>query len=296
MIRSTLSRLIAAAALLATVGFANATSTDFRTLCAGFLPENTMNIPVGLFATGGLTEEQFNQVLDRVERIFHDDVTKLGDTLTIRRNWTDGTVNASAMRSGNTEILNMYGGLARHPAVTIEGFALVACHEYGHHHGGAPKMGGWFGNDWATNEGGADYYAALKCLRRFFAEDDNAAILATATVDPVAETACRSQFTDEKDQLICMRTSLAGQSVADLFFAMKKETTPARYSTPDKSVVSRTNDDHPATQCRLDTMFAGLQCAVAVGDALSDDDYQTGACFAPRDAVGFRPRCWFAPN
>ncbi|MBC7370048.1 MAG: hypothetical protein H7326_00685 [Bdellovibrionaceae bacterium] len=255
-----------------------------------------MNIPVGAFTTGGLTEVQFNGVLDRLERVFAEDVSKVGDVLKIKRLWNDGTVNASAMRMGNTEVLNMYGGLARHPTITVEGFALVACHEFGHHHGGAPKSGGWYGNDWATNEGGADYYATLKCLRRFFAEDDNAAIIATAGIDPVADATCKAQYADANDQLLCLRASMAGQSVADLFYTMKKETKPANYGTPDKSTVSETNDDHPATQCRLDTMLAGFACNVASTEALSDTDYKVGSCSGPVGTVGARPLCWFAPN
>jgi hypothetical protein len=93
-----------------------------------------------------------------------------------------------------------------------------------------------------------------------------------------------------------LRTSMAGQSVANLFYVMKKEPTAPAYSTPDKSVVRETNDDHPATQCRLDTMFAGMTCNVATSEALSNDDYKQGSCYAPRDSVGPRPLCWFAPN
>ena len=63
--------------------------------------------------------------------------------------------------------------------ITVDGMALVACHEMGHHMGGAPKIDGWYGSSWATNEGGADYYGTLKCARRFFAGDDNASIVKT---------------------------------------------------------------------------------------------------------------------
>ena len=66
----------------------------------------------------------------------------------------------------------MFGGLARHKLVTPDGFALVACHEMGHHLGGAPRRGGW-----ASNEGQSDYYATTKCARRIWAEDNNAAIM-----------------------------------------------------------------------------------------------------------------------
>lgn len=297
MTNTTLRRALAVVALVATVGFTNQTATkEVSEMCAGFVPENNLNIPVGLFTVGGITEQQFNQVIDRMEKLYTKDVEAMGDRLKINRLWSDGTVNASAQRSGNTQVVNMYGGLARHPATTIEGFALVICHEYGHHNGGAPKMQSWFGGAWATNEGGSDYFAGLKCLRRFFAEDDNAAILKDLELDPVAEAACTAQFPEEQDRLICLRTSLAGQSVANLFQALRKETTPPTFGTPDKKEVTRTDDRHPATQCRLDTYFAGSLCVAKENEKLSNSDYKAGSCYTPRDAVGARPRCWFAPG
>lgn len=296
MTKSTLKRVAAGVALIATLGFTHKTASEISTLCAGFLPENNMKIPVGLFNVGGISEQQFNDVLNRLERLYKADIEREGDTLKINRLWTDATVNASAQRMGNTVVLNMYGGLARHFATSVEGFALVACHELGHHRGGAPKIGSWWGNAWATNEGGSDYYATLKCLRRFFAEDDNAAILQGLDLDPVADAACHAQFTDEKDVLLCLRSSLAGQSIANLFQDLRKETTPPTFGTPDKSEVRRTNDNHPATQCRLDTYFAGMICQAKETDNLSKDDYRQGSCYQGRDQGGFRPRCWFAPT
>ena len=290
-----LRRGVAAVALFATLGFGYQAMSTPTTLCKGFLPENNLYIPVGIYSVGGITEKQFNEVMDRIQRIYGPDVQRDGDTLKINRLWSDGTVNASAQRSGNTQILNMYGGLARHEATTVEGFALVVCHEFGHHNGGAPKTSG-FGGGWATNEGGADYYASLKCLRRFFAEDDNAAILKGLDLDPVAATGCEAQFSDEKEQLICKRTALAGQSVANLFQALRKETTAPNFGTPDKRQVSRTNDQHPETQCRLDTYFAGMVCVAKENEKVSNTDYKAGSCYAPRDAYGVRPRCWFYPG
>lgn len=89
--------------------------------------------------------------------------------------------NASAQRMGSTWVVNMYGGLARHNEITIDGFALVLCHEIGHHLGGAPKYGGF--NTWGTNEGGSDYFATLKCLRRIFQNDDNTKAIENMTID-----------------------------------------------------------------------------------------------------------------
>lgn len=284
--------------LAAGVGF---TANQGKELCHGFLPENNMKIPVGWKAplgkkaAGGLSEAQFNQVLDRVEKLYGPVVAQQGGKLQINRKWTDPTVNASAQQFGGTWVLNMYGGLARHPEITIEGFALVACHEMGHHIGGAPKINGWFGDDWATNEGGADYFATLKCLRNFFGEDDNKAILANKQVDPFAEQHCRAQFNGDADQLLCMRGTLAGDSVAGLFMDLRKEKTRPRFDTPDTRVVKEMDDNHPATQCRMDTYFNGAVCHVDKNVPLSNTDYREGSCAQPSDTVGFRPLCWFKP-
>ncbi|MGZ3772147.1 MAG: hypothetical protein ACXVCY_08305 [Pseudobdellovibrionaceae bacterium] len=287
----------AVVALVATLGFTNKTSEmNSQTLCAGFLPENNMKIPVGLYTGGGITEQQFNDVMDRMEKIYSEEVSQAGDTLKINRLWTNATVNASAQRMGNVEVLNMYGGLARHPATTVEGMALVACHEFGHHHGGAPKLGASMGGAWATNEGGADYYATLKCLRRYFAEDDNATILNGVELDPTAVAGCNAQFDNEQDRLICLRTSMAGQSVAYLFQALRKETTLPTFGTPDRSQVGQMYDQHPQTQCRMDTYFAGMLCQSKVSEQMSNSDYREGSCYQPRDTIGFRPRCWFFPG
>lgn len=270
-------------------------------LCHGFLPENDMKIPVGFksMAVGakGLDETQFNAILDRAQRLFGPKIAQAGGTLKINRLWTDETVNASATQNGREWALNMYGGFARHPATTFEGFALVVCHELGHHLGGAPKIDQMFGGAWATNEGGADYFAGTKCLRYFFEEDDNKAIIAAAkadgTLSPFAEKLCEQQFGSEADQLVCKRTSLSGTSVAGVFQAMKKEATPAKYDTPDNSRVTKTNDDHPATQCRMDTYLASAVCDVDKSVAVSNTDTSQGACVQGVAKVGYRPQCWF---
>ncbi len=299
------SKMIASAVLVAAAGLGFA-ATHGTELCDGFLPQNTMQIPVG--KTGamhkwdaqtpatGITEQQFNDVMDRVEKIYTPDVASLGGVLKINRLWTDATVNASAQEFGTSWVLNMYGGLARHKATTIEGMALVACHELGHHLGGAPKIQGWFGSDWATNEGGADYFATLKCLRRYFAEDDNATIVAAATIDPLVKDRCTSQFTDVAQQNICMRTSMSTQSVSALFQDLSGDAKASDFATPDSKVVKRMDDSHPATQCRMDTYFNGATCHVDVSVANSNTDYKQGSCVQGQDQFGWRPLCWFKPT
>lgn len=268
-------------------------------LCSGFMPDNDMYIPTTFdMRAGGISEQEFNDVLDRVEALYAPEVKAHGGTLTISRNWESGTVNASAMRSGKTWLVTMYGGLARHPAVTADGFAMVACHEMGHHLGGAPKLGGLFSaaRKWASNEGAADYYATLKCARRLFENDDNEKILAEMQLDPTVVKTCEAQHGRRLDQLICIRGAMAGLSVSTMLNGSSKGRALS-FTTPDQSQVRKTNNKHPAAQCRLDTYYAGAVCPVPVHEALSDRDYTAGSCADERvHTAGLRPRCWFKPK
>jgi hypothetical protein len=289
-------------ALGALIAAATTTMSEPKQLCDGFLPPNNMKIPVGdksikgFTGGNGITEAQFNEIMDRIQAQLGDVVKAKGGTLVINRLWDDATVNASAQQQGNQWIINMYGGLARHPDINYEGMALVACHEMGHHLGGAPKINQVFGGAWATNEGGADYFATLKCLRGFFGNDDNGAIVAKANIDPLAKSGCMQQFKTTAEQDLCMRTSIAGDSVAYVFMDLRKETTKPRIDTPDKTEVDQMDDNHPATQCRMDTYYAGIFCPVAASMPNSDTDYKAGSCVQGVDPIGYRPRCWFQPN
>ena len=139
-----------------------------------FLPPNNLKHRIGAKDSGGITEAQFNQVMDQMQAVYGPIVAAHGATLQINRLWTDDTVNASAQQEGTTWILNMYGGLARDKSVTQDGMMLVACHEMGHHLGGAPRYGGM---DWAADEGAADYFANARCLHRMFGRSETAGFL-----------------------------------------------------------------------------------------------------------------------
>lgn len=259
-----------------------------RVLCEGFLPPNDLQILENDPAAGGITEAQFNAVLDRAEQVYGPIVAAAGGKLAINRLWKNGTVNASAYQSGGNWYLNMYGGLARHPTITVEGFTLVACHELGHHLGAFPK---YEGNDWATNEGGADYFANLKCLRLVFQPGERA-----ETLDPIAEKACAANFPDEASRAHCGKGTMGGVSVAELFRALRRETTPYKLDTPDPKQVAEMYDAHPAGQCRLDTYFQGSLCTKPVSEAQSPTEPGPGACTAAQGfATGLRPRCWYKP-
>ncbi|MBI5209610.1 MAG: hypothetical protein HY927_06500 [Elusimicrobia bacterium] len=265
-------------------------------VCPGFLPENDMVILAGSKDDKGIDQSQFNAVLDAVEKIYKPIVAARGAVLSIERKWDDGTVNAYAQQQGNKYIISMFGGLARHAAITQDGFTLVACHEMSHHLGGAPKSSGWFGS-WATIEGQADYAANLKCLRRVFADVAAAKFSRPKlAADPYAEKYCDDTFAGGKDRALCLRGSMAGKSVTALFKALGNDEKEYKFETPDPSVVSTMYEKHPKTQCRLDTYFQGSLCDKPLSQEVSDKDPVPGTCNASAgDKLGTRPLCWYKP-
>ncbi len=260
----------------------------------GFLPENDLRIPVGAKSLNGMTEGQFNAVISKVEKIYAPVVSNMGAKLVIERLWTAEKVNAAAMRlQPKVWTVEMYGGLARHSSVTADGFALVLCHELGHHIGGAPKYKNLM-KPWASSEGQSDYFATLKCLRHVFLNDNNEAIVKRLVAPEALVSACKKNHNKE-DAYICIRSGMAGASVAALFSSMGRSKA-ASFSTPDTSVVESNLDAHPATQCRLDTFFQGSICEVAFNEDVSQKDEIRGTCHAANGhKTGLRPRCWHRP-
>ncbi len=257
----------------------------------GFAPQNGTPIPVGHKNAKGLNEEQFNRVIDKGIALYDADVTRMGGKLEVERRWSDATANAFAKRSGRVWKVSMFGGLARHEAITEDGFALVLCHEIGHHLGGAPKVNGLFGlNRWASNEGQADYFATLKCLRRMFLNDNNSAIVARMNVPAAVRTGCAREHGRAEEAALCVRTSMAGLSTATWL----ARGGAISFTTPDAGVVRRTNHAHPAAQCRLDTYWQGALCDKSHSEEVSQSDEVQGTCHASTGHdIGLRPNCWF---
>jgi len=256
---------------------------------------------VGLKGLGGISEATFNKVIDRVGTLYTAEVKKLGATLSFERNWTDGTVNAYAHRddkTGKIWYISMFGGLARHPQMTEDGFAVVVCHELGHHIGGAPKkIDPKAGSIWASNEGQADYFATLKCLRRFFAKDVNVDIVKKLKVTKEIQTNCQKSYANAEEVAICERSTLAGLTLGNFFKVLSNGKSAVAVATPDKSVVKVTYDGHPDSQCRVDTYYQGALCDKSISEKVSDKDENLGTCTTRNgDTVGTRPLCWFKPG
>lgn len=266
---------------------------------SGFVPENDLKIPVGLKAAGGITEVQFNRVMDKMATLYTSTVATAGAKFVIERRWTDGTVNAFAeQNTPGVYAIHMFGGLARHPAITEDAMALVACHELGHHLGGAPRKSDNTGKKiWASNEGQADYWGTMKCLRHYLENEDNQTVVKTLNVPDSVVKSCELTYSNASEQALCQRTAMAGLAVGQLFNDLSKDTVPVNFNTPDKSIVKSMFDAHPKSQCRVDTYFQASLCDHGFDQVVSATDPNVGVCTLKNgDTVGNRPLCWFKPE
>ena len=280
-------------AIVSTLSFSSTFACDIHGK-TGFMPENNLKIGVHDKGTNGMTEEKFNAIIDRVAAVYAPIIQSKGASLDMIKNWDDGTVNAYAHRDGNVWHVSMFGGLARHQLTTDDGFMLVVCHETGHHLGGAPKYGG--GTDWASNEGQADYFGTLKCMKRVLENDDNVGIVSKMQIDAEATKQCQATYKNAGEVALCQRIAMAGKSLGMLLGDLGGNS-KVNFNTPDKKIVRRTNDAHPAAQCRLDTYFAGGLCDKSYTEDVSEDSPIPGTCIK-RDGykVGTRPLCWYKPG
>lgn len=294
-------------ALIAPLVAANIATAETPSKTRIFAPKNDLHLQDHLFwNNSNIDEAKFNEVIDSVESHYKDVITAHGARLNIERNWNDSTVNAYAEQVGETWNVAMFGGLARRPETTPDGFALVVCHELGHHIAGFSFYGD---QDWASAEGNSDYFATLACARRIWKDDLEGNAKAKATAHPTAIRKCDESWSSEADRNLCYRTAMGGQSLATLLGALNGERVD--FDTPDANQVRTTDTAHPDAQCRLDTYFAGALCPVEWDHALiPGKDNADGNNSLASEAIaakyscmtasgystGLRPRCWYAPR
>ncbi len=239
-------------------------------------------------------EEDFVRINDQFMAIFAPIVAQYGANLTLQASWSDPLEHAGATKSGSEWIILVFGGLARDPMMTRDGYWMTLCHELGHLLGGYPM-----GNSKLAYEGQADYFASQVCARTLWINDatENASI--ATSVEAKIIDRCHEAWAAEADRNLCARIFKAGQSFVDSLAAGPNQ---ASYDRRDTSVVKLTEGGHPGSQCRLDTYAAGALCAKSwdfsripgldhLGDpAAMEEEAALYSCF---EGGGARPACWF---
>lgn len=271
-----------------------------------FIEKNNLRVEIDSPDRNSMTEEKFNFIIDRVDKIYRPIVESRGTFLRWKRNWKNPKVNAFASRTYDANVgkkvwnVSMYGGLARHEAITDDAFYLVACHEVGHHLGGAPLLKKGM-NQWASNEGQSDYFAVTKCMRKIFEEDNNIELVSKMKIPEILKSKCSEHFSNENEAAICMRTAMAGKSFTNLMTTatwftrlFRIKLTATDFNKTDNRVIYYTNDMHPRPQCRLDTYFQGSLCDKSAYNDMSSEDSNVGSCNSSENYdFGLRPACWF---
>ncbi len=242
-------------------------------------------------ATGGITQDEYNEILAKFMDYYGPIVQARGGELELTDSWDDSMVNGFARRQDNKWIVSALGGYARHPLATKDAFAFLMCHEMGHHLGGTPTYPAT-SIPWASAEGQADYYATLKCMRVMFAGEDNETAVTRLNPPQFLRDSCERQFTDRLDQLLCVRGAMGGYAMTQIW---ENGSGTFQFDTPSSEKVNRTSHWHPENQCRIDTYFQGSMCEVSASVDVSGTDALAGTCNASAGhAVGFRPGCWYA--
>ncbi len=240
--------------------------------------------------TNEITEADFRSVIKNFQTTFAPEVKqKHKAELLVYGQWASDSVNAYAERDMDAWIITIYGGMARHKKLTIDGFKLILCHELGHHLGGSPKKGT---NRWSSAEGQSDYFATSKCLRRWWKNE----LWVIKNAPDYLKDQCTQSFVTKQEQILCQRIGLAGKSVAEMFQEIHQEPIP-QFHTPDLIQVSQTYTLHSSAQCRLDTFLQGAICPVSEEIDFTYSDEMTGSChLSAGDLRGIRPSCWYVPK
>ena len=278
---------------------------------AKFLPDHEI-LPLSFLSVGpsNTSEQKFKEVLNEIQKTYEPVVATHGGKLRISGNWRDEKLNAAANQLFGSWNVVITGGLARRPELTTDGFILILCHELGHHLAGVAfaSNGPPIGGTWAANEGQSDYFATQSCARKLWNGDvvNNENSYKESSLE--IRSQCTKVWNDQASQNLCARILMASESVAFTMQALKGETNKPSYSTPDTKIVDKTDSNHPATQCHMDTSLQGALCAKVFNENfIPGKNVKEGAfskqaesetvpftCHAADgDNLGLRPQCWF---
>ena len=244
-------------------------------------------------SVSGITKEVFEEVLARVRDHYEKDFKDHGLEVDYTMDWTNGWFNAQTGWAGEKKVRFFFSGeLARGKYMTPDALMYVACHEMGHHFGGFPKK------NWSTAEGGADYFAALKCMRDILKNDRINARAEEFDLPVGLKRKCQEVYSETDDYQLCLRTAKAGEDMTKSFEyrATKIEQTATMFfrTLPEASV---TITGYPTRECRAETAYQGAICNKGPEFPISYVTESEGYCHEKNgDTFGMRPKCWFKPT
>ncbi|MBY0412957.1 MAG: hypothetical protein K2Q18_02270 [Bdellovibrionales bacterium] len=259
----------------------------------GVVPYNDLEIPPFLNrASDAVHEDDFKNITDLLYKIYAPVISeKSGLKFIMNADWNDATVNAYAGRDAESWSVNIAGGIARAPGMSKDSFAFIVCHEIGHHLGGAPRT--FLFDGWPSAEGQADYWAASKCLKKYYQAKANEEVSIGSNVPAKVTSDCTSVYKDFSEFKICIKSMIATIHFSNFLNELPDIKKPTSIESFDDRIVKGTNTNHyPRPQCRVDTVYSGVLCNIEANVATSETDAKLGHC-NDISQLGARPRCWF---
>ncbi len=263
---------------------------------SGVFPQNNLSLSVTQNYSG-MTEAEFNGVIKHLTEIYTPILAEQNKKLKMEGKWRRRSVNAMTRLYKGTVEMIVYGGLARHKFMTVDGLYMTLCHEFGHHLGGAPKESDISGEvKYMSGEGQSDYYASLKCFRRVFINDNNEERMQDVQVHDFVEKNCQESFTNANEIALCKRSAIAAMAFVKTGQGIALPGEEVDFDRTDTREAWSTNHDYPESQCRLDTIINGSFCPVDYTAELSNTDPNLGTCNRVDGYErGLRPLCWYKP-
>jgi hypothetical protein len=278
---------------------------------ATFVPENEIRYESLTKGPSQVTQEDFNSRIAQLQKTYEGAVSRFGGKLSIEGSWNNEKIVAQAAQMFGTWKIQFSGGLARRPELTGDGMTLIICHEMGHLIGGFPFAGGNpFVGTGMANEGEADYFSTHVCAKKLWGPESVRNAEFRQTVSRFAKEKCDQVYSTQSEQDLCYRSAVGAESVIATMAGLKNEPM-AQFETPDPAVVTATNPNHPATQCRMDTTFQGAICSAYFNELIipgknakggasgveAEKEAAMNSCTALSNyTIGLRPLCWFKPR
>lgn len=233
-------------------------------------------------------EKNFSLIASQIYALYQRDFIAANRVTQLNLFWETPYFSAWAaspkMNSHDHYTINFWGGMARIPGMTKEGWAFTACHEVGHILGGLPRIS-IEDLSWASSEGQADYFSAAQCLRRYFLTYDFQSEEETPLSPFVLELCHRAHYSNKKMVAVCENVAKAAVSFARVLNYLFVLPEKISVESPSHSIVEWTIiNSYPDPQCRIDTIVSAALCDK---DPFSEDWICT-------ENQGFRPACWFS--
>jgi hypothetical protein len=210
-------------------------------------------VSVKSFGASEVIPAYLGEVLRAAKLAYADDLESKGLELQVTYDIDNLELEISTTKVFNKLDIQVSRGLAELSAIDRDGFALLVCHELGHHFGEKP----FIVKDFSV-EGSADFYATNVCLKRIFP---------FLKVDPEISFSkqvskkCDSIETVVNSPLNCERTLRASQQVFGVFSMMTSHPKSNAAAFTNGTIIENGTEfvrDYPSLECRLVTWRNGV--------------------------------------